>query len=299
MIPVRKFSLDEGWLGRLANTLFVLCLAVLVAWMVWRYYLLTPWTRDGRVRAETVNAAAEVYGKVQEIPVVENQYVHKGDILFTIDPYEFKLDVDKAAGLMEARRQEMLISQTLAQRRQGLDTEAISREEQQTSQSAAATAQAAYAEARAQWNLARLNLDRTVIRSPVNGYVNNLRLRVGDFATIGQTKLSVIDSDSFWISGYFEETKIPRIHEGDSAEIELMGMSETIRGHVESICRGIADSNGEADTQGMQKVNPVFYWVRLAQRIPVRIHIDHVPQDLTLAAGMTCTVVIQPRKLHE
>ena len=294
MMEKRTFRIDDQWLRRFANTAFTIALAALVGWALWRYYMLSPWTRDGRVRAETVNIAAEIYGKVEELDVTENQFVHRGDVLFVIDPEEFRDDVAKAKATMESRRQDMLIHEILAKRRNQMSAQAISIEEQQTSESMAAQTAAAYQEAKAEYDLAKLNLERTVVRSPVNGYVDNLRLRVGDYATVGQTKLTVIDSDSFWVFGYFEETKIPRIHEGDSAIIELMGGGPDISGHVETISRGIADQNGSTDTQGLASVNPVFYWVRLAQRIPVRIHIDHVPDDVTLAAGMTCTVVVKP-----
>jgi RND family efflux transporter MFP subunit len=294
MMEKRTFRIDDQWLRRFANTAFTVSLAALVGWALWRYYMLSPWTRDGRVRAETVNVAAEIYGKVKEVDVTENQFVHRGDVLFIIDPEEFRYDVDKAKATMETKRQDMLIHQILAKRRSQMSAQAISTEEQQTSESLAAQAAAAYEEAKAEYDLAKLNLERTVVRSPVNGYVDNLRLRVGDYALVGQTKLAVIDSDSFWVFGYFEETKMPRIHEGDSAIIELMGGGPDVTGHIESISRGIADQNGSTDTQGLANVNPVFYWVRLAQRIPVRIHIDHVPDGVTLAAGMTCTVVVNP-----
>lgn len=296
MMENRKWCYDADWLRRFANTAFVILLAALTGWGLWRYYLLSPWTRDGRIRAETVTVAAEVYGKVAELKVVENQFVHRGDVLFVIDPEEFRLNLAKAEATLESRRQDMLIRQALANRRRQMSTEAISTEEQQTSESSASVAEAAYAEAKAQRDLARLNLERTIIRSPVNGYIDNLRLRVGDYASVGQIKLAVIDSDSFWVSGYFEETKIPRIHEGDRAIIELMGVTPSLSGHVESISRGIADANGAADSQGLADVNPVFYWVRLAQRIPVRIHIDQVQDRITLAAGMTCTVVVKSAK---
>jgi RND family efflux transporter MFP subunit len=285
---------NERGLRRFANTAFTVLIAVLMGWGLWRYYMLSPWTRDGRVRAETVTVAAEIFGKVTELNVAENQFVHKGDVLFVVDPMEFRLDLTKAEATLESRRQDMLIRDSLAKRRSEMSVEAISKEEQQTAESNASVAAAAYQEAKAQCDLAKLNLDRTIIRSPVNGYVDNLRLRIGDYAVVGQPKLTVIDSDSFWVSGYFEETKIPRIHVDDHAIIKLMGVGPTLSGHVESISHGISDVNGATDAQGLANVNPVFYWVRLAQRIPVRIHIDSVPRGLTLAAGMTCTIAIKP-----
>lgn len=294
MMEKQKLPLGEHWLRRFANTAFTVLLAGLLGWGLWRYYMLSPWTRDGRVRAETVTVAAEVFGKVTDLNVVENQFVHRGVVLFVIDPAEYQLALDRAEATLESKRQDKIIRETLSERRRHMSEEAISKEEQQISESTAAIANAAFVEAKAQRDLAKLNLDRTTVRSPVNGYVNNLRLRVGDYAVVGQNKLTVIDSDSFWVSGYFEETKIPRIHAGDHADIKLMGVAAPISGHVESISHGIADSNGSTDAQGLPDVNPVFYWVRLAQRIPVRIHIDRVPENVTLAAGMTCTVVVKP-----
>jgi RND family efflux transporter MFP subunit len=289
-----RFS--DSWWFRLGNTIFMLVIAGIAGRALWQYYMLSAWTRDGRVRAETVNVAGEVFGKVTEVRVVENQLIHKGDILFTIDPTEFRLALAKAEATQESRRQDMLVHEALSERRSHLSAQAVSKEEQQTSEGSASVAAAAYQEAKAQCDLAKLALERTTVRSPVNGYVTNLRLRVGDYATVGQTKLTIIDSDSYWVSGYFEETKLPRIHEGDSATMALMGIDTPLTGHVESISHGIADQNGSVDAQGLAQVNPIFYWVRLAQRIPVRIHIDEVPAGLTLSAGTTCTVTVNSRQ---
>lgn len=297
MTEFRNTEAGERRLRRFANTAFIVALAALAGWALWRYYMLSPWTRDGRVRAETVIVAPEVFGKVVELNVSENQFVHHGDALFKIDPEEFKFKLAQTEAALESRRQEMLIRQALFNRRKEMSAEAISKEEQQTAESAAAMAKAAYEEAKAARDLAELNLSRTVVRSPANGYVNNLRMRVGDYATVGQNKLAIIDSDSFWISAYFEETKIPRLREGYRAQVELMGVDSAISGHVESMSRGISDANGTSDARGLTEVNPVFYWVRLAQRIPVRIHIDKVPDGVTLAAGMTCTVIVKPPEL--
>jgi RND family efflux transporter MFP subunit len=293
---IQKKRFDERWFVRFGNTAFTLLVAGLLGWLLWRYYVLSPWTRDGRVRVETVPVAAEIYGKVSEVAVVENQFVHRGDVLFVIDPEEFRLALAKAAAILKSRQEEMTLRQTLAQRRTRLSVEGISQEEQQTAESAAAIAAAAFQEAQAQYDLAKLNLERTTVRSPANGYVDNLRLRVGNYATVGQPKLAVIDSDSFWVCGYFEETKLPRLHSGDPAVIKLMGVGPTLSGHVESISSGIADQNGSTDIQGLANVNPVFYWVRLAQRIPVRIHLDNVPEGIHLAAGMTCSITVNSPK---
>jgi multidrug resistance efflux pump len=156
-------------------------------------------------------------------------------------------------------------------------------------------AQAAYQQALANLDHARVNLERTRISSPVNGYVTNLLAQLGDYATVGQRIISVVDTDSFWIDGYFEETSLGQIDDGDPATIKLMGYSQVVRGHVEGVARGINFPNVQPDQEGLASVNPIFTWVRLAQRVPVQIHIDQVPDGVRLVAGMTATVQIDPQ----
>ena len=158
-----------------------------------------------------------------------------------------------------------------------------------------AGAEASLAQAKAQREQAKVNLRRTQIRSPVNGWVTNLLTQLGDYATVGQNKISVVDADSFWVDGYFTETALGSIREGDPVKIKLMGYSDIVRGHVGSIARGINVPNAQAGPGGLAQVNPIFTWVRLAQRIPVRVHIDHVPEGIVLAAGQTATVEIDHR----
>jgi len=157
------------------------------------------------------------------------------------------------------------------------------------------SADAAYRQVLANLDQARVNLERTRIVSPVNGYVTNLIAQRGDYVVAGQDRISLVDADSFWVDGYFEETNLGGIREGDPASIKLMGSSQIVRGHVDSIARGINVENAQPDQQGLATVNPIFTWVRLAQRIPVRIHLDEVPAGVVLAAGMTATAQIDPR----
>ncbi|HMD66781.1 MAG TPA: efflux RND transporter periplasmic adaptor subunit, partial [Stellaceae bacterium] len=168
-------------------------------------------------------------------------------------------------------------------------------EEKQTFASTALATQAQYQQAQANLDQARVNLERTQIRSPVNGWVTNLLAQLGDYANVGQNEISLVDADSFWIDGYFEETNLEPIQVGDPASIKLMGYRGIVRGHVESVARGINVANAQPNGQGLATVNPIFTWVRLAQRIPVRIHIDQVPDGVVLAAGMTATVQIDPQ----
>jgi RND family efflux transporter MFP subunit len=242
-----------------------------------------------------VDIAAEISGKVIDLKVVDNQQVKKRDILFEIEPVDYHLALAQAEANVQSREYDRDIALQNSERRQKIGAAAVSAEEMNSYRSNSQVAEAACQSALAIRNQAKVNLDRTVIRSPVNGYVTNLTLRIGDYATPGQTKMTLVDSDSFWIVGYFEETKLPRIQEGDYAHIRLMGWGPEIAGHVESVSRAIADTNSDVDPLGLANVNPIYTWVRLAQRIPVRIHIDHVPDTVRIAAGQTCTIVISHR----
>jgi multidrug resistance efflux pump len=203
----------------------------------------------------------------------------------------FRIAIAEAQAAVDRTTQQLRLDQSDANRRKGL-TGIVSVEEQQKYAITAAVASAELDAARAVLDRANLNMVRSVLRSPVNGYVTNLRLRVGDYATVGQPRVAVIDADSFWIYGYFEETQIQGIHIGDPARIKLMGYRQTLTGQVESITRGITDQASQIDRYGLPDVNPVFTWVRLAQRIPVRIAIESVPSGVLLASGMTCSVSV-------
>lgn len=278
---------------RIAVTLTLVVIAAVLAWQAWRYYMIAPWTRDGRVRAEVVAVAPEVSGRVIDIKVTDNQYVKKGDILFIIDPERFRLALDHARASVMAAKAKMDVAKGRAKRRRALDRLSVSEEEQQQAQGEEDSSVSAYELAEADARISALDLEKTVIRSPVNGYVTNLRLRNGSYATAGISAVTVIDSDSFWVVGYFEETKLANIRNGDKAVIRLMSESRDITGRVNSISRGIADKNGEAGAEGLANVDPTFTWVRLAQRIPVRIELDPIPDDILLSAGQTCTVILK------
>jgi multidrug resistance efflux pump len=275
-------------------TLGTAALSALLGWAMWEAYMAAPWTRDGRVRAEVVDIAPEVSDKVVAVHVRDNQLVRKGDLLFEIDPARYELAVKQAEATAESRRQDMILKESDARRRRNLEG-AVSAEERERFGISAAIAAATYNEALAAVDTAKLNLQRTKLYSTVNGHATNVRLRVGDYATAGQRAMSIIDADSFWIYAYFEETQLARIRIGDPARIALMGFHQPVSGHVDSFSRGITDRNGQLGNQGLQDVNPIFTWVRLAQRIPVRIHVDALPEGVELVAGMTCTVSVEPK----
>jgi RND family efflux transporter MFP subunit len=275
-------------------TLVAVGIAIPLVWAMWNVYMVAPWTRDGTVRAYVVTMASEVAGRIVELPVADNQFVHKGDLLMVIDPSNYKIALelaDAAAKQAEATAQNTARE---AERRRKLSDLAVTVEQQQTYDAQAVATQAQFEQARANVEQARINLDRTQIRSPVNGWVTNLLTRLGDYARVGETTISVVDADSFWVDGYFEETKLAGIQEGDPAKIKLMGYKKIIPGRVGSIGRGINVPNAQPNQQGLATVNPIFTWVRLAQRVPVRINIDRVPDGVRLVAGMTATVQIDP-----
>lgn len=333
-------------------TLAAVVLAGLLGWAAWEAYMGAPWTRDATVRAYVVTMAPEVTGRIVELPIVDNGYVRKGDLLMAIDPTNFTIAVGQAEATvqqaqasvqnldaqMEVQQAQISASQaqleqvqavlvfaqqqatrfqTLAQDGWGTVQNAQQFTSQLRQQAAAVqtaranldlaqrqvgslkaqrmSAEANVTQAKAQLRQAQVNLERTRIVSPVDGYVTNLLAQLGDFANAGANTISVVDAHSFWVDGYFEETNLAPIRVGDPTRIKLMGHGEILRGHVDSIARAINVPNSQPATQGVANVNPIFTWVRLAQRIPVRIHIDETPRDVVLSAGMTATVEIDSR----
>lgn len=272
------------------------CLLVAVAgacgWAAWNAYTAPPWTRDGTVRAYVVTLAPEIAGRIEKLPVADNQFVHKGDLLIEIEPTDYAIAVDNAQANLDQARDNAANKQAEAKRRLQLTSLTTSEEERQTYLTGARTALSAVAQAVATLAQAKVNLERTRIVSPVNGYVTNLQAREGDYAVTGQRNISLIDADSFWVDGYFEETSLHAIHDGDIAHVHLMGWPGVINGHVTGVARGIVVANAAADASGLASVNPIFTWIRLAQRIPVHIAIDTVPAGLRLVAGQTASVEI-------
>ncbi|MGY2197982.1 efflux RND transporter periplasmic adaptor subunit [Pseudomonas gingeri] len=274
-------------------TLLVVAVAFCLARIVWVYYMDTPWTRDGRVRADIIGVAADVSGVVVEVPVGDNQRVRKGDLLMQIDPEHYQLAVKQAQALVISRKAAWEMRSLNARRRDTMDNLVISRESSDDANSIASVARAEYQRAQAQLEAAQLNLSRTQVFAAVEGYVTNLNVHRGDYAKVGEAKMALVDLNSFWVYGFFEETKLPRIKPGDPADVQLMS-GELLKGHIEGIARGIYDRDNPQSRELVADVNPTFNWVRLAQRVPVRIHLDVVPQGLILTAGLTCTVIVKP-----
>ncbi len=235
--------------------------------------------------------APDVSGLIQQVQVRDNQLVQRGQVLFSIDQDRFKLALRQAKAALADRQETLAQAQREAKRNRGLGN-LVPREQLEESQSREARAQSALAEAQVAVDSAQLNLDRSVVRSPVDGYVNDRAPRTQEFVTAGRPVLSVVDSNSFHIDGYFEETKLDGIHVGQAVDIRVIGDRARLRGHVESIVAGIEDRDRSSGSNLLPNVNPAFSWVRLAQRIPVRIAFDDVPADFRMIAGRTATVSI-------
>lgn len=276
---------------RVMATLAMVGLAAAFGLHMWNYYMEAPWTRDGKVRSEVTQLAPDVSGLVSQVRVKDNQLVKKGDLLFVIDEARYKLAVADAEAKLDSLKLTLAQKQRDARRYTLLNT-AVSQatREQAVSDEAVATANVRVAQVAL--DQARLNLARTQVYAPTNGYVTNLNLHVGDYLTAGSPMLALVNSDAFYVAGYFEETKLQHIHVGDRVRVTLMGAKTPIMGHVGSIASGIKDSELTSSNGQLVAVSPTFQWVRLAQRIPVRIELDPLPEGLRIAAGQTVSVEV-------
>jgi multidrug resistance efflux pump len=275
-------------------TVVLLIAAGFLSYKMGYYYLYSPWTRDARVRADVVPVAPDISGFVDEVRVRNDQFVHKGDILFVIDQDRYRIALENAKAALAVTEAVQQLQLRQYERRSKLTTgysitvEDLDVAHQNSKASAAAGQQAIAAR-----DLAALNLRRTEVRASVNGYITNLNLAPGTYAVQGKPVLALIDSDSYRVEAYFEETKIPHIRPGLVADIHLMDGSPTLHGTVMGIARGITDQDNKDGPELLSSVNPTYTWVRLAQRIPVRIRLTDVPEGVLISAGMTCTVVMQ------
>jgi multidrug resistance efflux pump len=278
-------------LCRLAVTAVAVILALVAGRWLWVHYREDPWTRDGRVRADVVQVAPDVAGLVTQVAVHDDEPVHAGQTLFVIDQPRYALALRQAeatrasasSALAEARRED--------QRNHTLG-DLVTIEARQQSATRVEQAEAALAQAEVAVDTARLNVSRTTVVASVDGVVTNLELRPGDYLTSGRPALALVDSASLYVDGYFEETKLPRIHIGDRVSVQIMGEPVALDGRVEGIAAGIEDRERGPSANLLPNVNPTFSWVRLAQRIPVRVKLDAPPQDVRLIAGRTATVTV-------
>jgi multidrug resistance efflux pump len=278
---------------RSAATIVIVILAVIVAVWMWKRYERDPWTRDGRVRADVVRVTPDIGGLVTSVAVRDNQRVKAGDLLFVIDRPRYSLAVQQAEAQIASARATLAQARRESRRDLALG-DLVATETHEQNVARAATAQAALSEAMSGRDAAALNLKRTDVVASVNGVVTNLDLHPGDYVGAGQQAMALIDQDSLRVEGYFEETKLSQIRIGAPVVIRLMGEAHDLRGRVESIAFGINDATRSTSDNLLPTVDPTFSWVRLAQRIPVRIRLTHVPAGVRLIAGRTATVTIQP-----
>jgi len=275
-----------------ATSLLVLA-AGLTALQLWDRYETAPWTRDGHVFADVVRVSPDISGLVTEVAVHDNQIVQKGQLLFVVDRPRYA-DALAQADAAVASAQAMLDQARRVAKRDRALKELVAIEAREEDDAKVLTLQGALNQALAARTTAQLNLDRTAVLASVNGYITNLSLRPGDFLGAGAQALAMIDLDSVRIEAYLEETKLRHAEIGDQARIRLMGDDQDITGHVESIAGGIADDQRSTSPNLLPTVNATFTWVRLAQRIPVRIHVDEMPPGTKLILGRTATVTIIP-----
>ncbi|MFC5706940.1 efflux RND transporter periplasmic adaptor subunit [Aeromonas eucrenophila] len=274
------------------STLLVCALALAAGWWLWNYYMQGPWTRDGKVRAELISITPEVSGKIVAIPVRDNQLVKTGEVLFTLDPEPYRIALDNATATLAKARSDLDKAEHEANRRQSLSRTVISAEAVDEARLNAQAMKAAYQVAEANLEQAKWSLTKTTIKAAGDGYITNLQARVGNYASAGVPLVALVDIHSFYVQGYFEETKLRHIQVGRSAEVMLYSTDQVLKGEVESLGRAIHDQSLEGSDSLLLDVKPNVPWVRLAQRVPVRIRLLEVPPELALIAGTTCTITL-------
>ena len=279
---------------RVLITLAVVAAAVAAGLWLWRYYLYSPWTRDARVGADIITVAPDVSGRVIALAVDDNDHVEKGQVLFRIDDARYQAALAKASAIVAQREAELALKEHEASRREQLSRQAISAENRESANRDRDVAAAALDQARSDLTSARLDLERTEVTAPAPGHLINLKLTQGNYVNRGTSVMALVVEDSYYVTAYFEETKRPALAVGDPAKVILMSGNLELDGHVDSIGRAIANDNATPNDQLLPQVEPTFSWVRLAQRIPVRIALDEVPTNLDLSAGMTATVRVRP-----
>jgi len=282
--------------GRALLTLSMVGCAAILSWHLWSFYMEAPWTRDAHVRADIVRLAPDISGPVTEVLVSDNAQVEKGTALFRIETDRFELALREAEAQVESTKAAAELARIDFERYQLLASrEAASLKERQHAESQMHQADAAYQSALAALDLAKLNLERTTVKAPSSGTITNFSLRRGNYVSAGGAVGVLVERQSIYIAGYFEETKLPRIHVGDRVKIDIMGESVSVIGHVAGIAAGIEDRERSDSAGSLASVAPTFSWVRLAQRVPVRIEIDDVPNTVRLIAGRTATVSVEPK----
>jgi multidrug resistance efflux pump len=271
---------------------------VAVAAAAWKYwdYIANPWTRDGQVRAQVIQITPRVSGPIVDLPIKDNQLVKTGERLFTIDPRTFQAAVGQAQAELQQAQVEADNAKEEADRDRAIrkkDPGAVSEQALERKENAQLRAEAAVEGAKAKLTQAQLDLEFTQVTAPVDGYVTNLNLRLGSQAVANQPALALIDVNSFWVHGFFRENHIEGIGPGDRAVVTLMSYPDRpLEGRVDSLGWGIFQQDGSTGGNLLPNISPTFQWIRLAQRVPVRVHLVDVPEDVELRVGTTASVLV-------
>lgn len=278
--------------GRVFLTLIMVTMAGLLGWHLWDYYMNAPWTRDGKIRADVVRVAPDVSGLVSEVLVHDNQTVEQGEVIFRIDQARYKLALQLAEAKLASSKAALDMANRDQTRYRKLNDTTVTQQKMEQIETTTQQAEATHRQAELDRDLASLNLERSSVKAPVNGVITNFSLQRGDYVTTGSAVTALVDTDSFYVSGYFEENKLERIQIGDAVLVDVMGSKVQLKGKVEGIAGGIEDRERTDSTNLLANVSPTFNWVRLAQRVPVRVKLEEVPQGVHLVAGRTVSVSV-------
>jgi len=285
---------------KLLLTLAILGAAGFFVYNKYRAYIDNPWTRDGQVRTQVIQVTPRVNGMVIKIHVVDNQQVKTGDLLFEIDPSQYQVTLKQAEARLQRTRESAKGTKIEYDRVKGIydkDKGAVSQKDLVRNETNYYKSLASIDSAEETVNTSKLNLSYTKVFAEVDGYVSNINFQIGSQATANQAILALVDENSYWVFGYFREGAIPEIEVGDTAMVTLLAYPDTpLSGKVESIAWGIAHSDGNPGVNLLPSVQPVFQWIRLAQRIPVRIKLDKLPEDVKLRFGLTASVMVLKNK---
>ena len=281
---------------RITLTSIVVLIAVGVVLFKYWDYVTNPWTRDGQVRAQVIQITPRVSGPIVNLPIKDNQLVKTGDALFKIDPRTFQATVDQVQGELEQAKVKAINAKQEADRDRRImkrDPGAVSKQTLEKKINTQRAAEAAVLSADAELKQAQLDLEFTQVNAPVDGYVTNLSLRLGSQAVTNQPALALVDVNSYWVHGFFKENYIADMREGDGAIITLMSYPDKpLEGRVDSLGWGISQNDGSTGYDLLPIISPTFEWIRLAERVPVRIHLDKVPEEVKLRVGTTASVLV-------
>ena len=279
---------------RLIVTGTLIVLAVVVTTLLYYRSVNRPWTRDGQVRAKIIEIASQVNGQVIKIAIIDNQWVKKGSLLFQIDPKDYELQVKDAEAVIEQREAQLKLAEAEKDRiLEALKTNAVSRALADKAVASVDVARADLNGSKVSLETAKLKLSWTSIYAPSDGYVTNLEFKEGDYSNTGSAVLAFVDSNSYWVYGYFKETQLKHIKPGDRAVVTLMShRDKPIEGVVNSIGRAISTPDTADVSELVPEISATFDWVRLAQRVPVRIELKKVPEGVDLIVGTTASVAV-------